>query len=126
MGCIPTKYKLSKYDLQFLIENTEFTKQQIKSWYSGFIVCTRNGFFFLEFHRLKNSTLRSIVHRVNYQNLNLLKSISSYSRKDMLQNFVNIYFEHLTLTILEKLISSNYIYSFLLRYFRILSIKENF
>jgi hypothetical protein len=38
MGCISTKYHLSKYDLQFLIENTEFTRQQIESWYAGFIV----------------------------------------------------------------------------------------
>lgn len=30
MGCIGSKYKLSKADLQFLMENTEFTKQQIK------------------------------------------------------------------------------------------------
>jgi Ca2+-binding EF-hand superfamily protein len=43
MGCFGSKYKLSKPDLQFLIENTEFTKEQIEVWYSGFIVDCPNG-----------------------------------------------------------------------------------
>ena len=30
--------KLSKEDLEFLIENTNFTKAQIKAWYKGFMV----------------------------------------------------------------------------------------
>jgi Ca2+-binding EF-hand superfamily protein len=38
MGCISTKKKLSKSDLEFLEENTEFTKDQIIEWYEGFIV----------------------------------------------------------------------------------------
>jgi hypothetical protein len=38
MGCISSKKKLSKADLEFLQENTEFTKEQIMEWYEGFIV----------------------------------------------------------------------------------------
>ena len=38
MGCISSKKKLSKADLEFLQENTEFTKDQIMEWYEGFIV----------------------------------------------------------------------------------------
>jgi len=30
--------KLSKEDMTFLIDNTNFTKQQIKAWYKGFMV----------------------------------------------------------------------------------------
>lgn len=33
--------KLPKEDMDFLMQNTNFTKQQIKAWYSGFMV--RNG-----------------------------------------------------------------------------------
>lgn len=40
MGCVSTKKKLSKADLEFLEENTEFTKDQIIEWYEGFIVST--------------------------------------------------------------------------------------
>jgi Ca2+-binding EF-hand superfamily protein len=43
MGCGNSKYKLSKHDLTFLIENTEFSKQQIKTWYKGFIVDCPSG-----------------------------------------------------------------------------------
>ena len=38
MGCSTSKKKLSKADLQFLQENTEFTREQITEWYEGFIV----------------------------------------------------------------------------------------
>jgi hypothetical protein len=38
MGCVSSKKKLSKADLDFLQENTEFTKEQIIEWYEGFIV----------------------------------------------------------------------------------------
>jgi hypothetical protein len=38
MGCVSSKKKLSKADLDFLQENTEFTKDQIIEWYEGFIV----------------------------------------------------------------------------------------
>lgn len=31
--------KLPKEDMQFLMENTNFTKHQIKAWYKGFMVC---------------------------------------------------------------------------------------
>ena len=41
MGCVSTKKKLSKADLEFLEENTEFTKDQIIEWYEGFIVSTK-------------------------------------------------------------------------------------
>lgn len=40
MGCVSSKKKLSKSDLEFLEENTEFTKDQIIEWYEGFIVST--------------------------------------------------------------------------------------
>ena len=30
--------KLPKEDMQFLMDNTNFTKQQIKAWYKGFMV----------------------------------------------------------------------------------------
>ena len=37
MGSAGSK-KLPKEDMDFLMENTNFTKQQIKAWYSGFMV----------------------------------------------------------------------------------------
>jgi len=37
MGNSNTK-KLSKEDMAFLIENTNFTRAQIKAWYKGFMV----------------------------------------------------------------------------------------
>ena len=43
MGCFGSKYKLSKADLLFLMENTQFTKQQIQVWYAGFIVDCPSG-----------------------------------------------------------------------------------
>ena len=54
MGCISSKKKLTKADLDFLQENTEFTKDQIIEWYEGFIVSiftsnTRSFSFFLRF-----------------------------------------------------------------------------
>ena len=30
--------KLSREDMDFLVDNTNFTKQQIKQWYKGFMV----------------------------------------------------------------------------------------
>jgi hypothetical protein len=42
MGCVSSKKKLSKADLEFLEENTEFTKDQIIEWYEGFIVSINN------------------------------------------------------------------------------------
>ena len=38
MGCVSSKKKLTKADLEFLQENTKFTKDQIMEWYEGFIV----------------------------------------------------------------------------------------
>jgi len=38
MGGSGSKQKLSKEDMDFLMENTNFTKKQIKAWYSGFMV----------------------------------------------------------------------------------------
>lgn len=46
MGCVSSKKKLSKADLEFLEENTEFTKDQIIEWYEGFIV-SEQFFLFL-------------------------------------------------------------------------------
>jgi len=40
MGGASSKQKLSREDLDFLMENTNFTKKQIKAWYSGFMVQT--------------------------------------------------------------------------------------
>lgn len=34
-----SKPKLSKEDLEFLKKNTNFTEEQIKEWYKGFVVC---------------------------------------------------------------------------------------
>ena len=36
MGCFMTKVRLSKQDEQFLLENTQFNKQQIEIWFTGF------------------------------------------------------------------------------------------
>ncbi|CAF1069488.1 unnamed protein product, partial [Didymodactylos carnosus] len=43
MGCVSSKKKLSKADLQFLQENTEFSKEQIVDWYEGFILDCPTG-----------------------------------------------------------------------------------
>ena len=32
--------KLSKEDMEYLLENTSYTKKQIKEWYHGFMVST--------------------------------------------------------------------------------------
>jgi len=44
MGGSSSKQKLSKEDLDFLMENTNFTKKQIKAWYSGFMVTDSDMF----------------------------------------------------------------------------------
>jgi hypothetical protein len=38
MGIYGSKIKLPKEDMQFLMDNTSFTKKQIKAWYKGFMV----------------------------------------------------------------------------------------
>ena len=38
MGGGGSKGRLPKEDMDFLIENTNFTKPQIKQWYKGFMV----------------------------------------------------------------------------------------
>lgn len=38
MGIKGSKPKLSKEDLEFLKKNTNFTEEQIKEWYKGFVV----------------------------------------------------------------------------------------
>jgi len=43
MGCFLTKTKLSKQDELFLLENTQFNKQQIDIWYAGFKTDCPNG-----------------------------------------------------------------------------------
>lgn len=40
MGLKGSKPKLSKEDLEFLKKNTNFTEEQIKEWYKGFVVST--------------------------------------------------------------------------------------
>jgi len=40
MGLHGSKTKLPKEDMKFLMENTTFTKKQIKAWYKGFMVST--------------------------------------------------------------------------------------
>jgi hypothetical protein len=51
MGCVSSKKKLSKADLDFLQENTEFTKDQIIEWYEGFIVSIQEKFQFSIFFK---------------------------------------------------------------------------
>lgn len=41
MGLKGSKPKLSKEDLEFLKKNTNFTEEQIKEWYKGFVVSNR-------------------------------------------------------------------------------------
>jgi len=45
--------KLPKEDMDFLMENTNFTKQQIKAWYSGFMVR-----YYLRYFRTQTSVAR--------------------------------------------------------------------
>lgn len=52
MGCVSSKKKLSKADLEFLQDNTEFTKEQIIEWYEGFIVSTNKKFQFSSNHHM--------------------------------------------------------------------------
>lgn len=67
MGCVSSKKKLSKADLEFLEENTEFTKDQIVEWYEGFIVSEQfsEQIFFL--HRRRDwgrfLAMRSSIHQ---------------------------------------------------------------
>jgi len=39
--------KLSKEDMAFLIENTNFTRSQIKAWYKGFMVSYIPVYYFV-------------------------------------------------------------------------------
>ena len=50
MGGGGSKKKLAKEDMDFLIDNTNFSKQQIKQWYKGFMVSAQ---------RLPNSSVYS-------------------------------------------------------------------
>lgn len=43
--------KLSKEDMDFLVDNTNFTKQQIKQWYKGFMVSSAAALFTASFVR---------------------------------------------------------------------------
>ena len=45
MGSSGSK-KLPKEDMDFLMENTNFTKQQIKAWYSGFMVSRCHYYYY--------------------------------------------------------------------------------
>ena len=42
--------KLSKEDVDFLLNNTNFTKRQIKQWYKGFMVSTILCVVMLQIH----------------------------------------------------------------------------
>ena len=53
MGVAGSK-KLPKEDMQFLMDNTNFTKQQIKAWYSGFMVRISTPLAKLDLHRSSN------------------------------------------------------------------------
>jgi len=52
--------KLPKEDMDFLMENTNFTKQQIKAWYSGFMV-SLISFIVLNFCRPKQGVRVAVV-----------------------------------------------------------------
>ena len=41
MGCMGSKQKLSKEDLEFLKAHTRYDEATIKEWYKGFRVSTR-------------------------------------------------------------------------------------
>jgi len=57
--------KLTKEDLTFLLNNTSFTKPQIKQWYKGFMVKLFN--FYLYFHILfKNYWFFKILSAINF------------------------------------------------------------
>ena len=49
MGLKSSKPKLSKEDLEFLKKNTNFTEDQIKEWYKGFVVS-----LIFKFYRILN------------------------------------------------------------------------
>ena len=68
MGCVSSKKKLSKADLEFLVENTEFTKDQIAEWYEGFIVSIYRKDMCEKYEHLLSQTYVSnnyTVHRHN-------------------------------------------------------------
>lgn len=67
MGCVSSKKKLSKADLEFLEENTEFTKDQIMEWYEGFIV----SHFASQSKRLSSST--SFIHQTIIWFISMMK-----------------------------------------------------
>lgn len=54
MGCIGSKKNsITKADLNFLLENTQFSKQQIEIWYSGFFQDCPTGLSFEEYEKNK-------------------------------------------------------------------------
>ena len=102
MGCFGSKYKLSKQDLEFLLENTEFNKQQIDVWYAGFKVDCPSGSLLINKALIVFKIIFTIFDQVNCQNQSLLKCISSSSRKETPTSFVATYFAHSTPTTAAK------------------------
>jgi Ca2+-binding EF-hand superfamily protein len=77
MGCVNVKQELNKPDLDFLIENTEFSKQQIETWYLGFIV----GFFLLLF----------ILNRTKFELVKMTKKSDCPSGELTKAKFIEVY-----------------------------------
>lgn len=50
MGMKSSKNKLPKEDLDFLTQNTKFSKNEIKDWYRGFMVSLFQGYISSLFH----------------------------------------------------------------------------
>jgi hypothetical protein len=63
MGCVSSKKKLSKSDLEFLEENTEFSKDQIVEWYEGFIVSIKSKWNMQEKVNEKKTSFSSYTHQ---------------------------------------------------------------
>lgn len=52
MGCLGSKDKLTKEDMDFLKSHTRYDEQTIKEWYKGFKVSKRKKCRFIQFMKV--------------------------------------------------------------------------
>lgn len=57
MGCLGSKDRLTKEDMDFLKSHTRYDEQTIKEWYKGFKVRDQILFFLYSFNTVCNTLL---------------------------------------------------------------------
>jgi len=81
-------------DIIYLMNETEFTREQILLWHSDFLVC-KIYYINNRIHICFSYSSSAIVQMANSLNINLLIFINNFIRKVKLQNFANTPFVYL-------------------------------